>query len=138
MVAPLYLILHPGHSPTAGCWKNRLNAVPERPHQAWVAGIAYIRLRQQFVYRAVIIDVFTGSIRGWHLGCSLHQELTLTPLRRALLDRLPEVHHSDQGIQYAATAYVDLLVDHGIAISMTDKGQAWKNGYGERLVGTTK
>ncbi len=109
-----------------------------RPDQVWVADITYIRLQQEFVYLAVIMDVFTRSIRGWHLGRGLDQGLTLEALKPAMLDRLPEIHHSDQGVQYAATAYVDLLVDHNIAISMADKGEAWQNGYAERLIRTIK
>ena len=109
-----------------------------RPDQVWVADITYIRLQQEFVYLAVIMDVFTRSIRGWHLGRGLDQGLTLEALKPAMLDRLPEIHHSDQGVQYAATAYVDLLLEHGVAISMTDKGEAWQNGYAERLIRTIK
>jgi putative transposase len=46
----------------------------ERPEQVWVADITYIRLRKEFVYLAVVMDVFTRGIRGWHLGRSLEQE----------------------------------------------------------------
>ena len=74
-----------------------------RPDQVWVSDITYIRLRAEFVYLAVIMDVFTRSIRGWHLGRGLDQSLTLIALDRALADHKPEIHHSDQGIQYAAT-----------------------------------
>lgn len=109
-----------------------------RPEQVWVADITYIRLQQEFVYLAVIMDVYTRSIRGWHLGRGLDQDLTLEALKPAMLDRLPEIHHSDQGVQYAATAYVDLLLEHGVAISMADKGEAWQNGYAERLMRTIK
>jgi len=58
-----------------------------RPEQVWVADITYIHLRSEYVYLAVIMDVFTRSIRGWHLGRGLDQELTLTALRRALARR---------------------------------------------------
>lgn len=109
-----------------------------RPNQVWVADITYIRLLTEFVYLAVIMDVFTRSIRGWHLGRSLDQELTLTALRRALHDHCPEIHHSDQGVQYAATAYVDMLRDHHVAISMAEIGAAWQNGFAERLIRTIK
>jgi len=111
-----------------------------RPDQVWVADITYIRLLTGFVYLAVIMDVFTRCIRGWHLGRSLDQELTLTALRRALHGHghCPEIHHSDQGVQYAATAYVDLLRDHHVAISMADIGAAWQNGFAERLIRTIK
>ncbi len=109
-----------------------------RPEQVWVADITYVRLRDEFVYLAVVMDVFTRSIRGWYLGRTLAQELTLTALQRALQTHRPEIHHSDQGVQYAATAYVDLLRTHSIQISMAEVGAAWQNGYAERLMRTIK
>jgi transposase InsO family protein len=109
-----------------------------RPDQVWVSDITYIRLRQEFVYLAVIMDIFTRAIRGWHLGRSLGQELTLTALRRALQNHTPEIHHSDQGLQYAATAYTDLLESVTAQISMAEIGEAWQNGYAERLIRTIK
>jgi transposase InsO family protein len=109
-----------------------------RPDQVWVADITYIRLLTEFVYLAVIMDVFTRCIRGWYLGRSLDQDLTLMALKRGLVAHAPEVHHSDQGVQYAATAYVDVLKAHQIAISMAEVGEAWQNGYAERLVRTIK
>ena len=77
----------------------------ERPDQAWVADITYVKLSREFVYLAVLMDVFTRGIRGWHLMRSLDQELTRTALRRALSQHRPEIHHSDQGLQYAAGDY---------------------------------
>jgi transposase InsO family protein len=110
-----------------------------RPDQVWVCDITYVRLLTEFIYLAVIMDVFTRSIRGWHLGHSLEQELTLTALQRALGHRRrPEIHHSDQGIQYAATAYTELLQQNEIKISMADVGHAEQNGYAERLIRTIK
>jgi putative transposase len=109
-----------------------------RPEQVWVADITYIRLRRDFVYLAVLMDVFTRSIRGWHLGRSLEQELTLAALDKALADRTPEIHHSDQGVQYAATAYVQRLQAQQVAISMAAVGEPRENGYAERLMRTLK
>lgn len=109
-----------------------------RPGQVWVSDITYIRLRQEFVYLAVIMDVFTRCIRGWHLGRSLDQSLTLISLDRALADHTPEIHHSDQGIQYAATAYTATLQAANAQISMAEAGEAWQNGHAERLVRTIK
>ena len=109
----------------------------ERPEQVWVSDITYIRLRDEFVYLAVVMDIFTRSIRGWHLGRTLHQELTLTALQQALATgRRPEIHHSDQGVQYAASAYIAAL--QGTSISMAEIGEAWQNGYAERLIRTIK
>lgn len=72
-----------------------------RPEQAWVTDITYIRLGRGFVFLAVIMDVFTRTIRGWNLGRNLDVDLTLSALRSALSLCIPETHHSDQGIQYA-------------------------------------
>jgi transposase InsO family protein len=110
----------------------------KRPDQVWVADITYIRLREEFVYLAVLMDVFTRCIRGWHLGRSLEQELTIVALRRAFEHGRPEVHHSDQGVQYAATAYVEMLIAAGAAISMASVGEPEANGYAERLMRTIK
>jgi putative transposase len=50
----------------------------------------------------------------------------------------PEIHHSDQGVQYAASEYVKLLQQHQVKVSMAEVGQAWQNGYAERLMRTIK
>ena len=109
-----------------------------RPDQAWVSDITYIGLHQEHVYLAIIMDVYTRTIRGWCLSRTLDQELTLTALRAALATHTPEIHHSDQGVQYAAYAYTDLLKLHGIQISMAAAGKAEENGYAERFMRTLK
>jgi putative transposase len=108
------------------------------PGQVWVCDITYIRLGRGFVYLAIVMDVFTRAIRGWNLSKSLAQDLTLQALRTALVDRLPEIHHSDQGVHYAAHSYIDLLKDHSIRISMAAVGKAEENGYAERFMRTIK
>ena len=108
------------------------------PDQVWVADITYVRLHSEFVYLAVLMDVFTRGIRGWHLGRNLDGALTLTALRRGLQAGQPEIHHADQGVQYAATTYSDLLRETGVAISMAEVGAAWQNGFAERLMRTIK
>jgi putative transposase len=109
-----------------------------RPNQVWACDITYVRLDQDFVYLAILLDVFTRAIRGWCLSRLLDQELTLTALRKALQTSQPEIHHSDQGVQYAAYDYIDLLKVHGIQISMAAVGKAEENGYAERLMRTIK
>lgn len=108
------------------------------PDQVWVGDISYIALRRDFVFLAILMDVFTRAIRGWHLARSLDQTLTLTALERALQQSQPAIHHSDQGLQYAAGDYVQRLQALGSAISMADVGAAWQNGYAERLIRTIK
>lgn len=109
-----------------------------RPEQAWVCDITYIKLRQGFVFLAIVMDVFTRAIRGWNLSHNLDVDLTLTALQRALSLGLAEIHHSDQGVQYAAQAYTDLLKKYGVQISMAAQGKPEENGYAERLMRTIK
>lgn len=110
----------------------------KRPEQVWVADLTYIRLEQGFVYLAVVMDVFTRSIRGWHLSRSLEQDLTLAALERALVVATPNIHHSDQGVQYAAADYVKRLRKLGVRLSMAAIGEPRENGYAERLMRTIK
>lgn len=108
------------------------------PDQVWVSDVTYIRLHQEFVYLAIIMDVFTRAIRGWCLSRTLDQALTLTALKAALNTNCPGIHHSDQGVQYAAHAYIDLLKCPDIDISMAAVGKAEENGYAERVIRTIK
>lgn len=108
------------------------------PDQVWVSDTTYIRLGVEFVFLAIILDIFTRMIRGWSLSRSLDQQLSLAALRMALAYRVPQIHHSDQGGEYAAYAYVDLLKEQSVQISMAAAGQAEENGYAERFMRTVK
>ncbi|MES2464997.1 MAG: DDE-type integrase/transposase/recombinase [Armatimonadota bacterium] len=72
-----------------------------RPNEVWVSDITYVRLGNAFVYLAVIMDVFTRSLRGCFLSRRPDGNLTLIALKRAPETHTPEIHHSDQGGQYA-------------------------------------
>jgi transposase InsO family protein len=109
-----------------------------RPDQVWAADITYIRLRRGFVYLAVLMDLFTRGIRGWHLGRRLDHGLTVTALKKALHRSKPEIHHSDQGVQYATHSYVKLLNASNVRISMAEVGQVTQNAHVERLIRTIK
>ena len=109
-----------------------------RPEQVWVCDITYVRLGNGFVFLAIIMDVFTRAIRGWSLSRDLDTQLTLAALRAALTLCLPEIHHSDQGVQYAAHEYVALLNQYQVQISMASQGKPEENGYAERLMRTIK
>jgi transposase InsO family protein len=108
------------------------------PDEIWVSDITYIRLHTEFIYLAVVMDVFTRDIRGWHLSRSLGQDLTLVALQQALAHHVPQIHHSDQGIQYAAPAYIQVLRQAGVVISMAAVGEPRENGFAERLIRTIK
>jgi transposase InsO family protein len=108
------------------------------PDHIWVADITYIGLADRFIYLAVILDVFTRAVRGWHLGKSLSQSLSITTLKKALAKGKPDIHHSDQGIQYAAKGYTDLWGAKGIQISMSEAGCPTQNAFAERFMRTFK
>jgi putative transposase len=112
---------------------------PQAPNHIWCGDITYIRLRSQFLYLVVLMDIFTRAIRGWHLSHNLTEELVRIALERALASHpAPRIHHSDQGVQYAAHGYIALLETHGIQISMAAVGRPTENAYAERLIRTLK
>ena len=109
--------------------------------QLWRADITYIRLQDEFVYLAVILDAYSRRIIGWALDRTLEDELTLTALRMAITRRVVRpglVHHSDRGSQYASNDYTDLLKEHGIDISMSRKANPWDNAACESFMKTLK
>ena len=109
--------------------------------QLWIADITYIRLREEFVFLAVILDAYSRRVIGWALDRTLEDELTLAALRMALARRIVEpglVHHSDRGSQYASRDYTGLLAEHGITISMSRKGNPWDNAACESFMKTLK
>ena len=98
-----------------------------------------MRLKGRFIYVCLIMDVFTRMIRAWQLSQHLNQSLTLKPLKEALCHSVPEIHHSDQGVQYLSrVSYITTLEEHGVEISVARRGRPWENGYTERLIRTLK
>jgi putative transposase len=111
------------------------------PDQLWRADITYIRLREEFVFLAVILDAYSRRVIGWALDRTMEDELTLTALRMALSRRVVQaglVHHSDRGSQYASNDYTDLLKANAIDISMSRKGNPWDNAACESFMKTLK
>jgi transposase InsO family protein len=109
--------------------------------QLWRADITYIRLRDEFVFLAVILDAYSRRVIGWALDRTMEDSLTLTALRMALSRRVVEaglVHHSDRGSQYASNDYTDLLDANGILVSMSRKGNPWDNAACESFMKTLK
>jgi len=111
------------------------------PNQVWVADITYIRLREEFIFLAVVLDAFSRRVLGWELGESLQTSLAIGALDRALTARpgsAHTIHHSDQGVQYASADYVDRLRELDFQISMSRKGAPWENGRAESFIKTLK
>lgn len=109
--------------------------------QVWAADFTYIRLREQFVYLAVILDSYSRRVIGWELRDTPTAGLCVRALRMALEARQPAagfIHHSDQGVQYAALDYVRLLEAHGARISMSRVGNPYDNAQVESFIKTLK
>ena len=121
-----------------------LNLVKNRQvratNEVWVADITYIRIRSSFVYLAAILDLYSRRIVGWAISKRIDTELCLTALRMALETRHARgcIHHSDRGVQYASAAYVALLRQHGLQISMSAKGNPYDNAFMESFYKTLK
>jgi putative transposase len=117
------------------------NMILTATDQLWRADITYIRLRDEFVFLAVILDAYSRRVIGWALDRSLEDELPLAALHMALTRRTVQpglVHHSDRGSQYASTDYTDLLKTHQIAISMSRRANPWDNAACESFMKTLK
>jgi transposase InsO family protein len=109
--------------------------------QLWVADITYLRLAEEFVYLAVVLDAFSRRVLGWALDQRLDAGLAVAALRQAIDARQPAaglVHHSDRGVQYASNAYVNLLLEHGIQPSMSRAGNPYDNAKCESFMKTLK
>jgi putative transposase len=108
-------------------------------NQLWLADITYIRLLEEFIYLAVVLDAFSRRAIGWALEGTLEAKLTMAAL--ALERRRPAaglVHHSDRGVQYASRDYVAWLEAHQIRISMSRRGNPWDNATCESFMKTLK
>jgi len=109
--------------------------------QLWMADITYIRLREEFVFLAVVLNAFSRRVIGWALSRTLEDELTLTALKMALSRRSAQpglIHHSDRGSQYASSRYTELLKENGISVSMSRQGNPWDNAACESFMKTLK
>lgn len=111
------------------------------PDQAWGADLTYVRLGEGFCYLAVLLDLFSRKIVGWHLSRSLEAQGALTALEQALAQRRPPsgwIHHSDRGVQYACREYVQRLKQTEARISMAAVGAPKENALAERVIRTLK
>jgi transposase InsO family protein len=114
---------------------------PTAINQLWAADITYVRLGRVDVFLAVVMDAFSRKVVGWNLGPKITTELALTALSNAIESRQPApglIHHSDRGVQYASTAYVDMLLLHGMIPSMSRPGNPYDNAKCERFMKTLK
>lgn len=109
--------------------------------QLWVSDITYIRTLQGFSYLSLITDAFSRKIVGYCLYPTLEALGCLEALAMALQTRKKNcklIHHSDRGIQYCSAAYVEILNNGEIDVSMTQSGSPYENALAERMNGILK
>lgn len=112
-----------------------------RPNEVFVSDITYVDTCDGFCYLALITDLYSRKIVGWDLSQSLAIEGCQRALRMALRgvkNPQPLIHHSDRGIQYCSNGYVDILMKHGIKVSMTEEDHVYENAVAERVNGILK
>lgn len=112
------------------------------PNQLWVSDITYWRIGSGFVYISLITDAFSHKIVGYHVADNLESVQTLEALKMAVqtlpADHQGLTHHSDRGIQYCSSEYVQILQLHNIEISMTENSDPRENAIAERVNGILK
>jgi putative transposase len=109
--------------------------------EVWTADLTYVRIGNGFVYVAIVMDLYSRKVIGWHVSKRIDGELALAALRMAIERRKPKagcIHHSDRGVQYLCGEYVQLLEKYGFWISNSRKGNPYDNAWTERFMRTLK
>ena len=116
-----------------------MQVVPAYPHQAWVADFTHVYFKEKDVRVATTMDVYTRDIVGISVGTKGGTVLVTQALCAALQNHpRPLLFHSDNGPEYDACAFREMLTNTGIAISRSKKGCPWENGYQESFYGKFK
>jgi len=124
-------------------YPNRIrDFIPQSPNELWVSDITYLKMPKGFLYISLVTDAYSHKIVGYHIAQSLEGVQTIQALIMALQTYKQSakalIHHSDRGVQYCSTDYVNLLQGNNIAISMTESGDPLENAVAERINGIIK
>ncbi len=117
------------------------NFNPVGANHVWAGDITYLRTGEGWMYLAVVMDLYSRRIVGWHASKRMTTDLIKIAMKRAIWLRRPPrglVFHSDRGSQYTSSAYQKLLKAHDIRPSMGDVGACWDNAVVERFFGSLK
>lgn len=112
-----------------------------QPNQVWVGDLTYLRTEEGFMFLALLTDLISRHIVGYHCGDSLESMGCQAALQMAL-QQLPQgrrpIHHSDRGCQYCCHEYVALALSRGLSMSMTETNHCAENALAERMNGILK
>jgi putative transposase len=115
--------------------------VPMAANILWVSDITYVVVADSFAYLSLITDAYSHKIVGFYLSKTLEAKGTILALKTALKNCTNTnnlIHHSDRGVQYCSAAYVKILQENNINISMTENGDPLENAIAERVNGILK
>lgn len=124
----------------ANNWLIKVPA-PDRPNQIWQSDITYLHTTEGWLFLAITLDTCSRKVVGWATSKSLHSTLVTEALERAWQNRRPYpglLHHSDRGIQYASSAFRELLKSVGATASMSRKANCYDNALAESFFATLK
>lgn len=109
-----------------------------RPNQVWGSDITYVRIKHCFAYLSVMLDWFSRYVISWRLSQTLENDFCIQTLKEAIEINVPDIHNSDQGVQYTSQDYTDILSGAKVKISMDGRGRCMDNIFTERLWRTVK
>lgn len=109
-----------------------------RPNQVWGSDITYVRIKHCFAYLSVMLDWFSRYVISWRLSQTLENDFCVQTLKEAIETNVPDIHNSDQGVQYTSQDYTDILSGAKVKISMDGRGRCMDNIFTERLWRTVK
>jgi len=128
---------------TAEVAPNRLERefTQDKPDQAWVTDITYIRTHEGWLYLAVVIDLYSRAVVGWSMKATMATELALDALMMAVWRRrpvAPVIIHSDQGSQFGSDEFTRWCRAHQLVPSMSRRGNCWDNAVAESFFSSLK
>jgi len=132
-------IAHPDHKKAPNVLSRQFTV--DAPDTAWVGDITYLWTREGWLYLAVLLDLFSRRVVGWAVSSYLGQEVATRALDRALFERGTHdglLHHSDRGCQYTSNDYQKRLLENGLIVSMSGRGDCWDNAVAESFFATLK
>lgn len=126
--------------------KNRVkplldNDLLNRPEQAFVCDITYIKIGDQYAYLFLITDAYSKKIMGWSINFTMKVKDAKKAVKMAAKNRIYSgivIHHSDRGIQYCTPSYIQYIIKNQMQPSMTEKDHVYENSIAERVNGILK
>ena len=131
--------MHEFYSSTGNQLKHEQAA--EEVGRQWVGDFTYIKTKAGWLYHAAVLDLYSRKVVGWPFSRKRNSDLTKSALHMALSRSTPKpgcIFHSDQGIEYAAHEYRDLVESAGMVRSMSMKGNPLENATMESFFHTLK